>query len=169
MFQKWPLLGIFQKMPGIITSNFLQIVTMGRTLYGRKMELIWTLYGLYMELQEGRQRGQTKTLKQGPRMLKKCLQNTISCPQNSIFTVFKVSFLVFQWFLFYFIPETLKYWVGVQRGQSYLMGRSCLFSHGWRPFQCWCHDKNALWGRCFTSTSFAPHVFPLCCLKLNLA
>ena len=28
-------------------------------------------------------------------------------------------------------PETLKYWVGVQRGQSYLM---CLFSLGWPPF-----------------------------------
>ena len=31
-------------------------------------------------------------------------------------------------------PETLKYWVGVQRGQSNLMGRRCLFSLGWRPF-----------------------------------
>ena len=33
-----------------------------------------------------------------------------------------------------FPPETLKYWVGVQRGQSYLMGRRCLFSLGWQPF-----------------------------------
>ena len=33
-----------------------------------------------------------------------------------------------------FIPETLKYWVGVQRGQSYLVGRRCLFSLGWPPF-----------------------------------
>ena len=32
-----------------------------------------------------------------------------------------------------FLPETLKYWVGVQRGQSYLMGRRCLFSLGWQP------------------------------------
>ena len=32
-------------------------------------------------------------------------------------------------------PETMKYWVGVQRGQSYLMGRRCLFSLGWQPFQ----------------------------------
>ena len=31
-------------------------------------------------------------------------------------------------------PETLKYWVGVQRGQSYLMGRRYLFSLGWPPF-----------------------------------
>ena len=30
---------------------------------------------------------------------------------------------------------TLKYWVGVQPGQSYLMGRRCLFSLGWPPFQ----------------------------------
>ena len=30
--------------------------------------------------------------------------------------------------------ETLKYWVGVQRGHSYLMGRRCLFSFGWPPF-----------------------------------
>ena len=27
-------------------------------------------------------------------------------------------------------PETLKYWVGVQRGKSYLMGRRCLFNLG---------------------------------------
>ena len=27
-----------------------------------------------------------------------------------------------------FIPETLKYWVGVQWGQSYLMGRRCLLA-----------------------------------------
>ena len=31
-------------------------------------------------------------------------------------------------------PETLKYWVGVQRCQSYLMGRRCIFSLGWQPF-----------------------------------
>ena len=33
-----------------------------------------------------------------------------------------------------FVPETLKYWAGVQRGQSYLMGRRCLFNLGWQPF-----------------------------------
>ena len=47
------------------------------------------------------------------------------------------------------VPDTLKYWVGVQQDQSYLMGRSCLFSLGWWPFYWWCHNKNALWGRCF--------------------
>ena len=32
-----------------------------------------------------------------------------------------------------------------------------------------CHDKNALWGRCFTtSTSLTPHLFLLGWLKLNL-
>ena len=31
-------------------------------------------------------------------------------------------------------PETLKYWVGVQQGQSYLMGRRCLFTLGWLHF-----------------------------------
>ena len=31
-------------------------------------------------------------------------------------------------------PETLKYWVGVQWGHSYLMGRRFLFSLGWQPF-----------------------------------
>ena len=30
--------------------------------------------------------------------------------------------------------ETLKYWVRVQRSQSYVMGRTCLCSLGWRPF-----------------------------------
>ena len=33
-----------------------------------------------------------------------------------------------------FPPKTLKYWVGVQRGQSFLMGTRCLFSLGWPPF-----------------------------------
>ena len=32
------------------------------------------------------------------------------------------------------IPETLKYWVGVQWGQSYLMGRMCHLNLGWPPF-----------------------------------
>ena len=40
----------------------------------------------------------------------------------------------------------LKYWVGVQQGQSHLMGRGCLFSLGWQPFWLWCHGKYALWG-----------------------
>ena len=31
-------------------------------------------------------------------------------------------------------PKTLKYWVGVQWGHPYLMGRRCLFSLGWSPF-----------------------------------
>ena len=35
---------------------------------------------------------------------------------------------------FSFLSETLKYWVGVQWGQLYRMGRRCLFSLGWRPF-----------------------------------
>ena len=30
-------------------------------------------------------------------------------------------------------------------------------------------NKNSLWGRCFRSTSFAPHLFLLFWLKLNLA
>ena len=33
-----------------------------------------------------------------------------------------------------YIPETLEYWVGVQWGQSYLMGRWFLFSLGCPPF-----------------------------------
>ena len=31
-------------------------------------------------------------------------------------------------------PKTLKYWVGVQQCQSYLMRRRCLFSLAWPPF-----------------------------------
>ena len=68
-----------------------------------------------------------------------------------------------------FSLETLKYWVGVQQGQSYLMERRCLFSLGWPPFKWFCHDKNALWERCLTLTSFAPHLFLLGWLKLDLA
>ena len=33
-----------------------------------------------------------------------------------------------------FNPKTLKYWVGVQQGQSYLIGRSYLIGLGWPPF-----------------------------------
>ena len=36
--------------------------------------------------------------------------------------------------IYFFAQVTLKYWVGVQRGQSYLMGRRCLFNLGWPPF-----------------------------------
>ena len=36
--------------------------------------------------------------------------------------------------IYFFAQVTLKYWVGVQRRQSYLMGRRCLFSLGWLPF-----------------------------------
>ena len=59
--------------------------------------------------------------------------------------------------------KTLKYWDGVQRGHSYLMGKRCLFSLEW-----WCHDKNVFWSRCFTLTSFAPDFFFLGLLKRNL-
>ena len=33
-----------------------------------------------------------------------------------------------------YFHEKLKYWVGVQQGQSYPMGRRCLFSLGWPSF-----------------------------------
>ena len=62
----------------------------------------------------------------------------------------------------------LKYWVGVQKGQSYDIRKRCVFSLGWLPFKWWCHDKNSLWGRCFSSTSFTPNLFLLGWLKLNL-
>ena len=40
---------------------------------------------------------------------------------------------IFRKFIFYWhYPETLKYWVDIQWGQSYLMGRRCLFSFGWQ-------------------------------------
>ena len=65
--------------------------------------------------------------------------------------------------------ETLKHWVGIQQGQSYLMGKRCLFSFGWPTFWRWCCNKNNSWGRCFTTwTSLVPHIFLLCWLKLNL-
>ena len=43
-------------------------------------------------------------------------------------------------------PETFKYWVGVQWGQSYLMGRRCIFGLGLPPFWWLYRNKNALWG-----------------------
>ena len=63
------------------------------------------------------------------------------------------SFNIFTYFI-----QNNKNWVGVQRGQSYLMEKRCLFSLGWPPFQWWCHNKNTLWRRSvITSTIFAPH------------
>ena len=57
-----------------------------------------------------------------------------------------------------FVPGTLKWWVGVQWGQYYLMGERCLFRLGLPPIQWWCHNENNLWGRCFiTLTSFTLH------------
>ena len=41
---------------------------------------------------------------------------------------------LFNVLLLFWHEYALKYWVGVQRGQSYLMGRRCLFSLGWPPF-----------------------------------
>ena len=41
-------------------------------------------------------------------------------------------------------------------GQSYVMGTSSLFSLGWPPFCWWCHNKNALWGRCFSCLCSRP-------------
>ena len=62
-----------------------------------------------------------------------------------------------------------KNWICVQWGQSYLMGRRCLFILGWPNFSWWYHNKNTLCGRCFiTSTSLAPHLFLLDWLKPNL-
>ena len=68
-----------------------------------------------------------------------------------------------------FIPEMLKYWVGVQQGPSLTSwGEGASLALNGDP----CSDgvnKNALWGRCFTSISFALHLFLLRSLKLNLA
>ena len=65
--------------------------------------------------------------------------------------------------------KILKYWVGVQPGQLYLMGRRCLFSFGWSHFLLCYHNKNTLWVRSFiTSTSLTPHILLLGSLKLNL-
>ena len=61
----------------------------------------------------------------------------------------------------HFTPETLKYWVGVQRGQSYLMERKCLFSLVSHP-----SSDGTLGGRCFiTSISLAYHLFLLRLVK----
>ena len=56
------------------------------------------------------------------------------------------------------LPETLKYWVGVQWSQFYLMGRRHLFSLGWSHFLWWYHNKNTLWGRCFMTDEFTVRV-----------
>ena len=85
--------------------------------------------------------------------------------RNSIHTIFISAAVMYAIITF---PKTLKYCTGVQQDQSYVMGRKCLFSLGQRPFQ-WCQDKNALCSKCFTSASFAPHLFLLAWLKLNLA
>ena len=51
-------------------------------------------------------------------------------------------------------PETLKYWVGVQWGQSYLRGERASLALVGHPSSDVATIKNALWGRSFTLTSF---------------
>ena len=52
---------------------------------------------------------------------------TLSFLVHFILFVICITFLLVK----IFSPETLKYWAGVQRGYSYLMGRRCLVSLGW--------------------------------------
>ena len=53
-------------------------------------------------------------------------------------------------------PQILKYWVGVQRRQSHLMGRRCLFTFGWPPCWWWCYNKNILCKDYSEHFAFAP-------------
>ena len=69
--------------------------------------------------------------------------------------VFFVSSQIYLNVIFY-IFKTLKYWIGVQQVQSYLMGRKCLFSIGWLPFYWWYHNENNL-GVDFLSHQPASH------------
>ena len=41
--------------------------------------------------------------------------------------------------------------------------------YSWLATLRWCQNKNALWGRCFTLTSFAPRLLLLAWLKQNLS
>ena len=74
-------------------------------------------------------------------------------------------------------PETLKYCRLVSTGASLAswggVASLALVGHP-STAEWWCHNKNALampYGvaRCFTSTSFVPHLLLLGWLKLNLA
>ena len=68
----------------------------------------------------------------------------------------------------HFLPDTLKYWVGIQRGQCYSWGGAsvALIDH---PSSDGVTIKIPLWGRCFTTpTNLVPHLFLLGWLKLNL-
>ena len=46
----------------------------------------------------------------------------------------KFGAIEFQKILFMNSYSIFKYWVGVQQGQFYLIGRKYLFSLGWSPF-----------------------------------
>ena len=62
--------------------------------------------------------------------------NYVWCSKNQNVNIVrsKVRYFSYSAKVIQVLPETLKYWVGFQRGQSYLMGRRCLFSRGWPPF-----------------------------------
>ena len=75
------------------------------------------------------------------------------------------------YFILIFPLRHLKYWVGVQQVSLTSWGEGASLALVGHPSSDGVtrHDKNALWGRCFTSTSFAPHLFLLGWLKLGLA
>ena len=58
----------------------------------------------------------------------KCFVINNKHPYEKTFTVYNIHHLL------HFLSKTLKSWFDVQRGQSYIMGRRCLFSLGWPPF-----------------------------------
>ena len=63
----------------------------------------------------------------------------------------------------------MKYWFGVQWGQSYLMGEGASLAMVDHPSSDVIMIKNTLWDGCFiTLTSLVPHLFLLGLLKLNL-
>ena len=68
-----------------------------------------------------------------------------------------------------FLPETLKYWLVSSRTSLTSQGEGASLTLIGGPSSDRVTIKNALCGRCFTSTSFAPHLFLLGWLKLNLA
>ena len=62
--------------------------------------------------------------------------NYVWCSKNQNVNIVcsKVRYFSYSAKVIQVLPKTLKYWVGFQWGQSYLMGRRCLFSLGWPPF-----------------------------------
>ena len=132
----WPLLFIIFSIKSDwvqrkLSSHSFLIILFKNTLFSRVSCRHW-LFWLFTKI------------KKWYRIIFWCTFSTYLFHENGLYLQNAPSFLMVLWEFSPFssnstkwsntFSKTLKYWVGVQQGQSYLMGRRCLFSLGWPSF-----------------------------------